>query len=127
MKKYLFYVGIYVSKAKLDINILDALTFKSDHFIIENNIKSVLIFIKKLDRKIDKECNLFCCENTGVYFVSRLIMECSANTPKKCKAVLTKKMNGLFLTLGSNCLLPEIVKTFTCLLFAIFAWITYFL
>ncbi len=67
MKKYLFYVGIDVSKAKLDINILDSLTLKSEHFIIENNIKSISIFIKKLDTKLDKKCTLFCCENTGVY------------------------------------------------------------
>lgn len=67
MKKYLFYVGIDVSKAKLDINILDSSTLKSEHFIIENNVRGILIFIKKLDRKIDKESTLFCCENTGVY------------------------------------------------------------
>ncbi|WP_269235030.1 transposase [Flavobacterium flavigenum] len=67
MKKYLFYVGIDVSKAKLDINILDSLTLKSEHFIIENNIESISIFIKKLDTKVDKKCTLFCCENTGVY------------------------------------------------------------
>ncbi|OXA91642.1 transposase [Flavobacterium hercynium] len=67
MKKYLFYVGIDVSKAKLDINILDSLTLKSEHFIIENSIKSISIFIKKLNKKIDSESALFCCENTGVY------------------------------------------------------------
>ena len=67
MKKYLFYVGIDVSKAKLDINILDSLTLKSEHFIIENSIKSISVFIKKLNKKIDNESALFCCENTGVY------------------------------------------------------------
>jgi len=67
MKKYLFYVGIDVSKAKLDINVLDSLTLKSEHFIIENSIKSISIFIKKLNKKIDSESALFCCENTGVY------------------------------------------------------------
>jgi transposase len=67
MKKYLFYVGIDVSKAKLDINILDALTLKSEHFVIENNIKSISVFIKNINKTTDTECVLFCCENTGIY------------------------------------------------------------
>ena len=77
MKKYSFYVGIDVSKAKLDINILDALTLRSEHFIIENNIKSISVFIKNMSRQVNKEYTLFCCENTGIYtnHISSVLMK----------------------------------------------------
>ena len=67
MKNYLFYVGIDISKLKLDINILDVSSLKSEHFVVENNIKSISLFIKSLSKKIDINQTLFCCENTGVY------------------------------------------------------------
>jgi transposase len=67
MKKYLFYVGIDVSKQKLDFNILDGSTFKSEHFVIENDKKSISTFVKNLNKKINIKQTLFCCENTGVY------------------------------------------------------------
>lgn len=77
MKKYSFYVGIDVSKTKLDINILDALTLRSEHFIIENNIKSISVFIKNMSRQVNKEYTLFCCENTGIYtnHISSVLMK----------------------------------------------------
>jgi len=67
MKNYLFYVGIDISKLKLDITILDASSLKSEHFVVENNIKSISLFVKNLNKKIDIHQTLFCCENTGVY------------------------------------------------------------
>lgn len=67
MKKYLFYVGVDVSKQKLDFNILDISSFKSEHFVVENDIKSISTFVKSLNKKIDIKHTLFCCENTGVY------------------------------------------------------------
>jgi len=67
MKKYLFYVGVDVSKQKLDFNILDISSFKSEHFVVENDIKSISTFVKNLNKKIDLKHTLFCCENTGVY------------------------------------------------------------
>jgi len=67
MKNYLFYVGIDISKLKLDITILDVSSLKSEHFVVENNIKNIAIFIKNLNKKIDINQTLFCCENTGVY------------------------------------------------------------
>ncbi|MBZ4044787.1 IS110 family RNA-guided transposase [Flavobacterium hibisci] len=67
MKKYQFYVGIDVSKLKLDIHILDVSSFESKHLIIENDIKSISNFVKDLKKKIDITQTLFCCENTGVY------------------------------------------------------------
>ncbi len=67
MKNYLFYVGVDVSKQKLDFNILDVSSFKSEHFVIENDIKSISAFVKNLKKKIDVKQTLFCCENTGVY------------------------------------------------------------
>lgn len=67
MKNYLFYVGIDISKLKLDINILDVSSLKSEHFVVENNIKGITSFIKNLNKKIDVNQTLFCCENTGIY------------------------------------------------------------
>lgn len=67
MKKYLFHVGVDVSKQKLDFNILDVSSLISEHFVIENNIKSITTFVKNLNKKIDVKQTLFCCENTGVY------------------------------------------------------------
>ncbi len=68
MKNYLFYVGIDISKLKLDVNLLNSKTLQSEHFVIENDSKSIKDFVKLLTkRKIDLTQLLFCCENTGVY------------------------------------------------------------
>lgn len=68
MKKYLFHVGIDISKLKLDVNLLKTETLESEHFVIENNPKAIASFIKLLTkRKIEANQLLFCCENTGVY------------------------------------------------------------
>jgi transposase len=69
MKNYLFYVGIDISKLKLDVFLIENVsTNKSEHFIVENNsdgIKSIISKLKK--RKIELSQTLFCFENTGVY------------------------------------------------------------
>ncbi|MCZ8090938.1 transposase [Flavobacterium sp.] len=68
MKNYLFHSGIDISKLKLDVNLLNSQTLQSEHFVIDNNPKSIKEFIKLLiKRKIDVKHILFCCENTGVY------------------------------------------------------------
>ncbi len=68
MKNYLFHVGIDISKLKLDVNLLNSQSLKSEHFVIDNNPKSIKDFIKlMIKRKIDVNQILFCCENTGVY------------------------------------------------------------
>ena len=65
MKKYLFHVGIDVSKQKLDFNILNIASLKSEHFVVENDIKSISFFVKNLSKRIGMEQTLYCCENTG--------------------------------------------------------------
>ena len=69
MKNYLFYVGIDISKSKLDVVILEKQTPNiSNHFIVENNLKGIKVILKNLiKQKIDLSTVLFCCENTGVY------------------------------------------------------------
>lgn len=69
MKNYLFYVGIDISKSKLDVVILEKQTPNvSNHFIVENNLKGIKAILKTLiKQKIDLTTVLFCCENTGVY------------------------------------------------------------
>lgn len=69
MKKYLFHVGIDISKSKLDVVLVETGTpVCSEHFIVDNNpkgVKAIIDLLKK--RKIDVGEVLFCCENTGVY------------------------------------------------------------
>ena len=68
MKNYLLHVGIDISKLKLDVNLLNSQTLQSEHFMIDNNSKSLKDFVKLLTkRNIDLSQVLFCCENTGVY------------------------------------------------------------
>lgn len=68
MKKYLFYIGIDISKLTLDINILNSETLTHEHSVIENNPKEIKKFIKSLEKKrISLKNTLFCCENTGIY------------------------------------------------------------
>lgn len=68
MKNYSFYIGVDISKLKLDIYLLDSKNLQSEHFMIVNNPKEIKSFIKKLiKRKIDLNTVLFCCENTGIY------------------------------------------------------------
>ncbi len=68
MKNYSLNIGIDVSKLKLDISILNPVTFTSEHFVIENTARDIKLFIKQLIKKeIDPKSVLFCCENTGYY------------------------------------------------------------
>lgn len=69
MKKYLFHVGIDISKLKLDVVILIADTPQQmEHLVVDNSekgIKDIFKFFKK--KNYDLSSALFCCENTGVY------------------------------------------------------------
>lgn len=69
MKNYSFYVGIDISKLKLDVVVIKKDTLNStEHFIVENNLKGVKSILDYLiKRKIDTAQTLFCCENTGIY------------------------------------------------------------
>jgi transposase len=69
MKKYLFHVGIDISKLKLDVVLISTETTNSvEHFIVDNTQKGVKAILTSLmKRKIDLTTTLFCCENTGVY------------------------------------------------------------
>lgn len=68
MKTYLYHVGIDISKLKLDVNLLNTQTLQSEHFVIDNQPKSIKEFVGLLvRRKMELENVLFCCENTGVY------------------------------------------------------------
>lgn len=69
MKKYLFFVGIDVSKMKLDVTFLDKpLEKKPYHFVVSNDSKGIKVIIKELSkRKVDMESVLISFEDTGVY------------------------------------------------------------
>ena len=67
-KKYSMFVGIDVSKLKLDVWLMSAPDSKQDHFIVPNTekgIKEIIQMIKKKKTSIN-DC-LFCFENTGIY------------------------------------------------------------
>lgn len=69
MKKYLFFVGIDVSKMKLDVTFLEKpLEKKPFHFVVSNDSKGIRVIIKELSkRKVDMESVLISFEDTGVY------------------------------------------------------------
>ena len=69
MKNYLFYVGIDISKLKLDVVLIGSENPSiSEHFVVDNNSKGVKEMINiLLKKKIETTKTLFCCENTGVY------------------------------------------------------------
>jgi len=71
MKKFNYFIGIDVSKLKLDITVLcqfDNKTEKIYYQIIDNNEKSILFFLKKqLKDKMQVTNTLFCFEDTGIY------------------------------------------------------------
>lgn len=71
MKNYALYVGIDVSKSKLDVSfLLDSNKMEVHHLVVSNDrkgIKSLVDAVKK--QKISLEKVLFCQENTGVYSI----------------------------------------------------------
>jgi hypothetical protein len=72
MKKFTYYVGIDVSKLKLDVTILyetNGVT-KSDYQVIENKDKSITQFVRTLQKMYSSEQILFCFEDTGRLFVT---------------------------------------------------------
>ena len=69
MKKFDYYIGIDVSKLKLDVTILYQTENipKTVHYQIENTGKSIAQFVKKTLCKYDLQQILFCFEDTGIY------------------------------------------------------------
>jgi transposase len=71
MKNFKCFIGIDVSKSKLDVTVLfqnENRTETIDYQVIDNNEKSILSFIKKLFKdKITRLNTLFCFEDTGIY------------------------------------------------------------
>lgn len=70
MKKFDYYVGIDVSKLKLDITFFSQEDVERElhHRIIDNNEKSIDSFLKSILKVgIVREKTLFCFEDTGIY------------------------------------------------------------
>lgn len=68
MKNYQTYVGIDISKDKLDVVILTKDNpSSSEHFIVDNTKSGAKKIVKVLSKKADIGSVLFCCENTGIY------------------------------------------------------------
>src|SRR3954462_11436711 len=69
MKKYSFFIGIDVSKNKLDVCFMTESKAKPDkHMIVSNNTKGmsqILIVANGMGFNIEQ--SMFCFENTGVY------------------------------------------------------------
>lgn len=66
MKKYSFYVGVDVSKCKLDVVILPASAEGAQHFVVGNDQKGIAAMLKRLE-KSPLASALFCFEDTGAY------------------------------------------------------------
>jgi transposase len=69
MKKYLFYVGIDVSKLKLDVTFLEKPLEKNPyHFVVSNDTNGIKLILRELTkRKINLSDVLISFEDTGVY------------------------------------------------------------
>jgi len=69
MKKFIYYIGIDVSKLKLDVTVLweSAQDTKTSYHVIANEMKSIAQFIKELSKRRKTEDMVFCFEDTGVY------------------------------------------------------------
>ena len=69
MKKLIYYVGIDVSKLKLDVTVLweSAQGTNTSYHVITNDTKSISQFVKELSKGKKTEDMLFCFEDTGVY------------------------------------------------------------
>lgn len=68
-KNYQIFIGVDVSKSKLDYCIVTYPSSAQHQFgIISNNEKGIKSFISNLKKQnIPNEAMLFCLENTGVY------------------------------------------------------------
>lgn len=68
MQKFEWFMGIDVSKSKLDVTLLKG-DIQLFHQEIENNKKSLMIFIKSLkaEKEFDWSKCLVCVEHTGIY------------------------------------------------------------
>lgn len=66
MEKFDYYVGIDVSKLKLDITVLHESTMVS-YQVINNEEKSIAQFVTKLFKQFNSRKMLFCFEDTGIY------------------------------------------------------------
>lgn len=71
MKKHSFFVGVDVSKAKLDVTFLsDSSELNLLHFIVSNDDKGFRQIIQTIAKqKVTIENTLFCFEDTGIYSV----------------------------------------------------------
>jgi transposase len=70
MKKHQIFIGVDVSKNKLDVCVLDSATHAILlHFTIENNVKSITHLYNRLKKELKAEVSawMFCMEHTGVY------------------------------------------------------------
>ena len=61
MKSYLFYVGIDISKLKLDVVLIENVsTNKSEHFIVDNTTNGIKLMLSHLKKKkIELEKNIY--------------------------------------------------------------------
>lgn len=68
MKKYSLYVGIDISKAKLDVCLIKHSDFKESYLLVKNNPEGIHVIISAAyEQEPDIEKILFCLENTGYY------------------------------------------------------------
>lgn len=69
MKKYELFVGIDVSKSKLDVSFVNATDSNQwTHFVVTNTAKGLQGILTRLNkRKMDLNQVLICFEDTGVY------------------------------------------------------------
>jgi transposase len=66
-KDYQFFIGLDVSKDKIDYCITTQSDQRNEFGVFPNNAKGINGFIKDMRKKVQDTGTLFCLENTGVY------------------------------------------------------------
>jgi transposase len=66
-KDYQFFIGLDVSKDKIDYCITTGTESSNEFGLFPNTAKGINGFIKMLSKKVSMDCSVFCLENTGVY------------------------------------------------------------
>jgi hypothetical protein len=65
-KDYQFFIGLDVSKDKIDYCITTGTESSNEFGLFPNTAKGINGFIKMLSKKVSMDCSVFCLENTGI-------------------------------------------------------------
>ncbi len=65
----MYFIGIDVSKNKVDVNVLSPSMETVEEKVLKNRVAKLTSYLSKLARKLEGKELMICCENTGIYTV----------------------------------------------------------